>query len=66
MPVKDRPRRDIDPNSEWPQIKDSLESRFVSIPIGSDPDMDDEDEDVPPSQDLVVERWLNGTHRVRH
>lgn len=68
MPIKDRRRRDIDSNPEWPDLKES-QARLVSIPIGSDPDLDDEDdpdEDALASEDRAVERWLNGAVRGRH
>ena len=68
MPIKDRPRRDIDSNTEWPDIKEP-QARLVSIPIGSGPDVDDDedpDEDALASQDRAVERWLNGAVRGRH
>ena len=67
MPVKDRPGGDRNSGIESPSLKDTQETRIVSIPIGSGPDIeDDDDEDglVGP-RDSVVERWLNGSARVR-
>jgi len=64
VPVKDRPRGDTNSGPESANLKDSPDTRIVSIPIGSDPDVDD-DEDTPATKDVVVERWLNGYLRVR-
>ena len=67
MPVKDRPGGDPNSRIESPSLKDAQETRIVSIPIGSGPDVgddDDEDDSVGP-RDSVVERWLNGSARVR-
>ena len=60
MPVKDRPR-DKNPEIESPDRNDAQDTRFKSIPIGSDPDTDDDDDEDDPAapKDLVVERWLN-------
>ena len=67
MPVKDRPGGDTNSRIESPGLKDGQETRFVSIPIGSGPDVeDDEDEEDPPEpQDRVLARWLNGSVRAR-
>jgi len=67
VPVKDRPGGDPGSRIESPGLKDAQETRFISIPIGSGPDVDeDEDEDEPAGpQDSVVERWLNGSLRAR-
>lgn len=67
MPIKDRPGGDPNSRIESPSLKDAQETRIVSIPIGSGPDVgddDDEDDSVGP-RDRVVERWLNGSARVR-
>jgi hypothetical protein len=66
VPVKDRPGGDTNSRIESPGLKDAQESRIASIPIGSGPDVEDDDEDdaaVP--RDRAVERWLNGAVRVR-
>jgi len=67
VPVKDRPVGDTNSKIESPRLKDPQETRFISVPIGSGPDIeDDEDEeDAAGPQDRVVERWLNGTGRSR-
>ena len=67
MPVTDRPRGDNNSESESTGLNDVEKTRFVSIPIGSDPDTDeDADEDDPAApRDQVVERWLNGPARMR-
>lgn len=67
MPVKDRPGGDTNSKIESPGLKDAQETRFMSIPIGSGPDVDDDEDedDAAGTQDRVVERWLNGSVRVR-
>jgi hypothetical protein len=67
VPVKDRPGSDPKSRIESPGLKDAQETRFISVPIGSGPDVeDDEDEDDPAvPRDSVVERWLNGSVRAR-
>jgi hypothetical protein len=67
VPVKDRPGGNPNSRIESPGRKDAQETRFKSIPIGSGPDVeDDEDEDeVAGLQDRVVQRWLNGSVRAR-
>ena len=67
MPVKDRPGGDRNSGIESPSLKDAQEARIVSIPIGSGPDVEDDDDedDAAARRDSVVERWLNGSARVR-
>jgi hypothetical protein len=66
VPVKDRPGGDRNSGIESPSLKDGQETRIVSIPIGSGPDVEDDDDDDPVApQDSVVERWLNGSARAR-
>jgi hypothetical protein len=67
VPVKDRPGGNPNSRIESPGLKDGQETRFKSIPIGSGPDVeDDEDEDDQAApQDSIVERWLNGSVRAR-
>lgn len=67
MPVTDRPRGDSNSETESPGLNDSQKTRFVSIPIGSDPDTDEDAEEDDPAapRDLVVERWLHGPVRMR-
>ena len=68
MPVKDQPGGDTNSRDESPGLKDARETRFVSIPIGSGPDAEDDGEDEEDSagpRDRAVERWLNGAVRVR-
>jgi len=67
VPGKDRPGGDPSSRIESPGLKDAQETRFISVPIGSGPDVeDDEDEeDSAAQQDRAVERWLNGAVRTR-
>jgi hypothetical protein len=65
--VKDRPGGDTNSRIDSPGRKDAQETRFVSIPIGSGPDVEDDGDEEDPAgpQDRVVERWLNGSVRAR-
>jgi len=45
VPVKDRPGGDRNSGIESPSLKDTQETRIVSIPIGSGPDIEDDDDE---------------------
>ena len=67
MPVNDRPGGDTNSSIESPGLKNTRDTRLVSIPIGAGPDVEDDedDDDAAGVQDRAVQRWLNGPARDR-